>query len=267
MNSVTSELAIQSSKSNKLQQEQYYDQKKVELIKRTICKGATDDELQLFIQTCKKTGLDPFMRQIFSVKRWDSSEKREVMTIQTGIDGYRLIADRTGRYAPGRNPEFSYDGQSNLRSAKSYVKKKTPDGVWHEVSAIAFWDEYVQKTKQGEPTLFWKTKGHIMLSKCAEMLALRRAFPAELSGLHIQSDESPQEIFKEQAQEKKTEILAKLNKEQIEKLELLLSQFADSKEKTANILKFLQVKSLQDVPESRFEGLVAELDRQLVANG
>ena len=80
METHSSELVIQSGHSNKLQQEQYYNQEKIDLIKRTICKGATNDELQLFIQTCKKTGLDPFMRQIFSVKRWSSSEKKDVMT-------------------------------------------------------------------------------------------------------------------------------------------------------------------------------------------
>jgi phage recombination protein Bet len=269
MENHSSEIVTQSGHSNKLQQNQNYDQKKIDLIKRTICKGATDDELQLFIQTCNKTGLDPFMRQIFSVKRWDSSEKREVMTIQTGIDGYRLIADRTGRYAPGQNPEFGYDKQGNLRFAKSYVKKKTSDGTWHEVSAIAFWDEYVQKTKQGEATHFWKSKGHIMLSKCAEMLALRRAFPAELSGLHVQSEEIPHEAFsfKEEAQEQKLAIPEKLSKEQLEKLELLLSQFADSEEKTSRILSFIEVKELKDIPKSRFETLVSQLENQLVSNG
>ena len=267
MENHSSEIVTQSAHSKKLQQEQCYDQKKIDLIKRTICKGATDDELQLFIQTCNKTGLDPFMRQIFSVKRWDSSEKREVMTIQTGIDGYRLIADRTGRYAPGRNPEFGYDKQGNLRSAKSYVKKKTSDGKWHEVSAIAFWDEYVQKTKQGEANHFWKSKGHIMLSKCAEMLALRRAFPAELSGLNIQSEDIPQTTPEKQQQEQPIEIPAKLSQEQLEKLELLLGKFVDSKEKTEKILSFMELKELKDIPESRFEGLVSQLDNQLVSKG
>lgn len=267
METHSTKLVTQSAQLNTPQQEQSYDQKKVDLIKRTICKGATDDELQLFIQTCKKTGLDPFMRQIFSVKRWDSSEKREVMTIQTGIDGYRLIADRTGRYAPGRNPEFGYDGKGNLRSAKSFVKKKTSDGTWHEVSAIAFWEEYVQKTKQGEATHFWKSKGHIMLSKCAEMLALRRAFPAELSGLHIQAEDIPQEPLAEKQQEGPIEIPAKISQDKVEKLELLLEQFVDSKEKTEKILGFMQVKALSDITENRFEGLIAQLENQLVSKG
>lgn len=166
----------------------YLDEDKIDLIKRTVCKGATNDELDLFIMACKKTGLDPFMRQIFAVKRWDSSVKREVMTMQTGIDGYRLIADRTGRYAPGRDTEFGYDENNKLLWAKAFVKKMTPDGTWHEISAIAFWDEYAQKKKDGTPTQFWATKGHIMLAKCAEALALRKTFPAELSGIYTKEE-------------------------------------------------------------------------------
>ncbi|CCB87753.1 phage recombination protein Bet [Simkania negevensis] len=165
-----------------------FDQTKLDLIKRTICKGATNDELQLFIHACKRTGLDPFMRQIFAVKRWDSSTKKEIMTIQTGIDGYRLIADRTGKYAPGKDTEFGYDNKGNIRWAKAYIKKMTPDGQWHEISAIAFWEEYVQTTREGKSTLFWLKKSHIMLSKCTEALALRKTFPAERSGIYTKEE-------------------------------------------------------------------------------
>lgn len=164
------------------------DEKKLQLLKDTICKGSTDDEFQLFAYTCERLGLDPFARQVFPVKRWDSSLKREVMTVQTSIDGYRLIANRTGRYAPGRAPQFKYDKNGNLFSCTAFVKKQTTDGTWHEVEATAFYMEYVARKKDGTPNSMWETKAHIMLSKCAESLALRKAFPMELSGTYTEEE-------------------------------------------------------------------------------
>ncbi len=166
-----------------------YDNKEtLELMKNTICRGSTDGEFELFAYTCKRLGLDPFSRQIFSVKRWDSGLKKEVMTIQTSIDGYRLIADRTGRYSPGKDPDYVYDNNGSVVCAKSYVMKQTPDGTWHEVCASAHYSEYAGLKKDGTPTMMWKSKPHVMLSKCAEALALRKAFPAELSGAYTKEE-------------------------------------------------------------------------------
>lgn len=157
---------------------------KKDLIKRTICKGSSDEELELFLYTCKRTGLDPLMKQAYAVKRWSSSDKREVMTIQTSIDGYRLIADRTGRYSPGREATIEENEDGTIKSATAYIKKMTPDGTWHEISSTAYFEEYAGKTKEGDLTKFWKSMPRLMLAKCAESLALRKAFPAELSGIY-----------------------------------------------------------------------------------
>ena len=158
----------------------------IELIKRTVCKGATDDEFALFLYTATRLGLNPLAHQIHAVKRYDSASGIEVMAIQTGIDGYRLNADRTGKYAPGREPSFVYEGK-NVVSATAYVKKLV-GGTWHEVAATAHMSEYAAKKKDGTMTNMWATKPHIMLAKCAEALALRRAFPAELSGLYTDEE-------------------------------------------------------------------------------
>src|SRR6266705_1858982 len=118
-----------------------FSREKIELIKRTIAVGATDDELQLFLYTCKKTGLDPLARQIYAIKRWNKAAGRDVMTIQTAIDGYRVIADRTGKLAG--ISDYTFDSEDKPFPAKASVTVlKRVDGFNAEFTATARWGEY-----------------------------------------------------------------------------------------------------------------------------
>ena len=164
-----------------------FTSEQVDLVKRTICRGATNDELQLFIQQCKRTGLDPFSRQIHAVKRWDATQQREVMSIQTGIDGFRLIAERTGKYAGNDDPVYDVENAPHPTKASVTVWKMV-NGTRVPFSRSARWSEFVQTKKGGEVTKFWAKMPYLMLGKVAEALALRAAFPQELSGLYT-SDE------------------------------------------------------------------------------
>jgi len=165
----------------------------ISLIKQTVAKGTTNDELALFLYTAKRTGLDPLMKQIHAIKRWSKKDNREVMSIQTGIDGLRLIADRTERYAPGPEPVIE-EKEGRIVKATAYVKKWVST-EWHTIGATAYYEEYVQ-TKDGHAMGLWAKMPRLMTAKCAEALALRKAFPAEMSGVYTfdemtQADSEP----------------------------------------------------------------------------
>lgn len=257
--------------SSQLPEEKFYNKEKIDLIKRTCCKDATDDELQLFIQVCKNTGLDPFAKQIFAIRRWDSSQKRQVMTIQIGIDGYRLIADRTGKYIPGKDMEYTYDKDGKLFSAKAYGKKLTSDGTWHEISTTAFWNECVQKTKEGKATKFWEEMPLTMLGNSAERRLLKKICPADFAGIHTE-----EETYERENQSPKIADIPSIDMEKEEVVEIISpEEFVILKKlivdcKTVNedqICTFFKIKELRELPKANFEKLKSNLEKKLAANG
>lgn len=147
------------------------------LIKQTIAKGASDQELALFIAQCSRTGLDPFSRQIYWIKRGTQG------STQVSIDGFRVIAERSGEM-DGQDVSWC-DGDGIWRDV--WLETKAPaaarvlvyrKGCSKPFPGIAKWSEYAQSSP------LWAKMASNQLAKCAEALALRKAFPHQLSGLY-----------------------------------------------------------------------------------
>ena len=157
-----------------------------QLISTTIAPGCSTDELRLFAYACQRTGLDPFSKQIYAIKRGGK------MTIQAGIDGLRSIAERTGQLDGSETHWCGEDGvwtdawlsSKPPAAAKTILHRK---GASHPFVGVARFADY--NAGQG----LWSKMPAAMIAKCSEALALRKSFPADLSGVYS-TDEMDQAV-------------------------------------------------------------------------
>lgn len=159
------------------------------MIRDTFASGCTEGEFRVLMEVAKARNLNPLLRQVWFVKRWDSQKKCEVWAVQVSIDGLRSIADRTGKYDGQDEPEFVEDG-GKIKFCRVKVYRKD---VPRPFVATAHFDEYAGKTRDGSLTQMWSGKPHIMIAKCAEALALRKAFPEDSAGLYV-AEEMPESV-------------------------------------------------------------------------
>ncbi|MFF8422903.1 phage recombination protein Bet [Streptomyces sp. NPDC015680] len=152
----------------------------------------TAAELSGFLHLCQRTGLDPFSRQIYLIGRYSKKDGRDVYTPQTGIDGYRVIAQRVTGHTNGT---YGYEDtvwcDPSGRWRDVWLADEPPAAAKVTVirngqrfSAVATFREYVQTFSDGNPKGLWAKMPAGQIAKCAEALALRKAFPHDLAGVY-----------------------------------------------------------------------------------
>lgn len=189
---------IVTTESNQVQKQPANDlETKLRAARNTLMPGADEGDFLLFLEYCQRTKLDPFSRQIYAVgrnTRLPNGSYGTRYTIQTSIDGFRVIAERSGNYA-GQTPYYwcGADGVwTDVWTSKSFpvaakvgvLRKGFSDPVWE----VALFKEFCQVVKGGQPNKMWSKMPTVMLAKCAESKALRRAFPNAYGGLYTSEE-------------------------------------------------------------------------------
>jgi phage recombination protein Bet len=180
---------------------QAYLEEKRDLILRTVCDDKTTDaEFEFFIETCKLRNLNPLAKQIYFIRRSGRP------TFQTSIDGFRLIASRTGEYAGCDPVEYDTESEEHPNKATCTVYRLV-QGEARAFTASARWKEYegTRASTNGRYPTKWDEMPYLMLGKCAESLALRKAFPEDLSGLY--TDDEMDQADREQSGGAKGDVL------------------------------------------------------------
>lgn len=160
------------------------DQAKIDLIKRTVFPQATDLELQMFVNLCNTKRLDPLTRQIYAIKT-----KTGAVQMFASIDGLRVIARRTGEYGGQTAPFWcGPDGQWRDVWLDDAAPAAAKVGVYIRGCEHPTWGVATLRSYGHGKTGNWQTMPDVMLAKCAEAQALRKAFPDDLSGLYVREE-------------------------------------------------------------------------------
>lgn len=187
--------------------QEFWDEKQIAVLETLGLRDATKADMALFLAQCQRTGLDPFNRQIYMIKRGGR------FTFQTSIDGFRLIADRAADRRGWLRSEqdtlwYDQDGHAHTEwlsetppAAAKYTVEILSNGQCALFHGFARFDEYAVDGPM------WKKMPALMIAKCAEALALRKAFPNDLSGIYS-DDEMSQADKRVKVEQPKAELPA-----------------------------------------------------------
>lgn len=190
-----------------------YTPAQMDLIRRTVASDCNTDEFDLFVEVCRRVGLDPFRRQIYAIVYSKDKPDKRKMSIVTGIDGFRAVAARCGDYRPDSEEALIVTDEAlknadtnplGIEKAVYTAYKRDLNGEWYPVKATAYWDEFAPITEEWKKdesgrykptgreliakTSNWRKMGRVMIVKCAEAQALRKGWPEDLSGIYSEDE-------------------------------------------------------------------------------
>jgi phage recombination protein Bet len=160
-----------------------FSNQQLEMIQHSVMPGANALEFDLFLNLCKAKRLDPLTKQIYAVKvggKWQTF---------ASIDGLRVIAERSGNYGGQTEPYWcGPDGEWKEVWLSDDPPSAAKVGVWKRGYLHPTWGVATFKSYGKGKGNNWVSMPDVMLLKCAEALALRKAFPDDLSALYVREE-------------------------------------------------------------------------------
>ncbi|MBN8231325.1 phage recombination protein Bet [Corallococcus macrosporus] len=188
-----------------------WNRERVELVKRTICpRGISEDEFALFIEQCKRSGLDPLLKEAFCVARRQNIGNRER---PNWVTKYEFQPSEAGMLARAeRFPDFKGIQASAVFAEDEIVVDQGKGEVVHRFNPakrkgalVGAWSRVVREGKLPvvvwldfsgyvQQTPLWAKIPTTMIEKCARVAALRKAYPEAFGGLYVR-EEMPAEEY------------------------------------------------------------------------
>ncbi|MBA3953725.1 recombinase RecT [Candidatus Dependentiae bacterium] len=181
----------------------------LELIKNTVAKGATEEELKTLIYLCKEYNLDPIKKEIYFLKYGGKA------TILTSRDGYLKIANLNEQF-DGLESDVVYVGDKLTKKddGSLHIEYSPEHLSFDKTKLMGAFCSVFRKDRRKATTVFvslkdyykkgapiWEQYINAMILKVAEAMALKRAF--SISGLvtreeiekeHFETDIEPELI-------------------------------------------------------------------------
>lgn len=208
------------------------------------------NDMEFFALQCKRTGLDPITRQIYAIPQGGK------LTIMASIDGLRLIAERSGAYEGQTSPQWcGTDGKwldvwldkAPPAAARVGVYKKN----FREATyGVAIFNEYCGRDRNGGLTFMWNKMPALMISKVAESLALRKAFPNEMSGIYSSEEmEQASNTESKDVTPEKTFVERTTKRSEIDFKTLVIKAGKDAGKKFTDLPKEYHEKKIADLEQ------------------
>jgi phage recombination protein Bet len=195
-------------------QQGQWSRERAELVRRTICpKGISEDEFALFIEQCKRSGLDPLLKEAFCVARRQNVGNRER---PNWVTKYEFQPSEAGMLARAeRFPDFRGIQASAVFAEDEIIVDQGKGEVVHRFNPakrkgalVGAWSRVVRDGKLPvvvwldfsgyvQQTPLWAKIPTTMIEKCARVAALRKAYPEAFGGLYVR-EEMPADDYEPQ---------------------------------------------------------------------